>query len=131
MLFGDVDALGNVNSARFFTWIEEARLAYFRLIGVDLSADATVKPMLASTSMDFLKPVSWPDTVRVEGKTTRIGRTSLTMDYRLTSVGQQAIVATGSAVVVLMAAGTSRPAMIPDAYREAVRRLDPDARETL
>ncbi len=131
VLWGDLDALGHVNNARYFGWLEEGRLAYLRLIGIDLSPDAPQKPVLASTSMDFLRPVFWPDTVRVEGKTTRLGRTSLTMDYRVTSLGQQAVVATGSAVLVLLASSTNRPALIPDTLRDAIRRLDPEARETL
>ncbi|MDI1447670.1 thioesterase family protein [Polyangium sp. 6x1] len=131
VLWGDIDALGHVNNTRYFGWLEETRLAYLRLIGLDLSTGAPQKPVLASTSLDFLRPVFWPDTVRVEGKTTRLGRTSLTMDYRVTSTSQQAVVATGSAVVVLLAPSTNRPAPIPDVIREAIRRLDPDARDTL
>jgi acyl-CoA thioester hydrolase len=131
VLWGDLDALGHVNNTRYFGWLEETRIAYLRLIGVDLSSGAPQKPVLASTSVDFLRPVFWPDTVRVEGKTTRLGRTSLTMDYRITSASQGAVVATGSAVVVLLAPSTNRPALIPDGIREAIRRLDPEARETL
>jgi acyl-CoA thioester hydrolase len=131
VLWGDLDPYGHVNNARYFSWIEETRLVYFRTIGVDLSTDASVKPVLASTSIDFLRPVMWPDTVRIEGKASRLGRTSVTMDYRVTSVGQGMIVATGSAVVVLLAPNTNRPAQIPEAYREAIKKLDPDARETL
>ncbi|MDI1434717.1 acyl-CoA thioesterase [Polyangium sorediatum] len=131
VLWGDIDALGHVNNTRYFGWLEETRLAYLRMIGVDLSTGASQTPVLASTSVDFLRPVFWPDSVRVEGKTTRLGRTSLTMDYRMTSVGQQAVVATGSAVVVLLAPNTGRPVPIPDLIRDAIRRLDPDARDTL
>ncbi|MDC3961281.1 acyl-CoA thioesterase [Polyangium jinanense] len=131
VLWGDLDVIGHVNNTRYFAWFEEARLAYLRLIGVDMSSDATQKAVLASTTADFLRPVFWPDTVRVEGRTTRLGRTSLTMDYRVTSTSQQAIVATGSAVVVLVASSTNRPAPIPDVIRDAIRRIDPDARDTL
>ena len=131
VLWGDLDALGHVNNTRYFGWLEETRLAYLRMIGLDLSMSAPQKPVLASTALDFLRPIFWPDTVRVEGKTTRLGRTSLTMDYRITSTSQQTVVATGSAVVVLLAPNTNRPAPIPDGIREAIRRLDPEARETL
>jgi acyl-CoA thioester hydrolase len=131
VLWSDLDALGHVNNARYFTWFEETRLAYFRTVGFDLTADALVKPVLASTSIDYLRSVCWPDTVRVEGKVSRLGRTSLTMDYRVTSVGQGTVVATGSAVIVLLAPNTNRPAQIPDTYRDAIKKLDPDARETL
>lgn len=131
VLWGDLDALGHVNNARYFGWIEEARLAYFRLVGFDLGQDAAIKPVLASTTVDFLRPVHWPDKVRVEGKTSRIGRTSLTMDYRISSLGQQAVVATGSAVVVLVAPSSTRPSTIPESYREAIRKVDPEARDTL
>jgi acyl-CoA thioester hydrolase len=131
VLWSDLDALGQVNNTRYFAWLEEARLAYFRLVGFDLGQDALVKPVLASTTLDFLRPVYWPDKVRVEGKTSRIGRTSLTMDYRIASLGQQAVVATGSAVVVLCTASSNRPSLLPEPYRDAIRKVDPDARETL
>lgn len=131
VLFCDLDPNGHVNNARYFGWLEEARFSYLRLVGIDLSQDAPIRPVLASTTMDFLRPIFWPERVRVEAKMTRIGRTSLTMDYRISSLGQQAVVATASAVVVLCLPSSNRPAPIPESYRDAIRKLDPDARETL
>jgi acyl-CoA thioester hydrolase len=129
VLWGDLDAQGHVNNTRYFRWLEETRVHFFRTLSFDFSKAAPAVPVLASTSMDFLRPVFYPDTVRVEAKVTRLGRTSITMGYRLTSVGQGSIVATATAVVVLVEPSSGRPAILPDVYREAIKKLDPDVRE--
>ncbi len=63
--WSEMDALGHVNNARFFTWFESARIAMFQRIGVATSGLSAIGPILATTTCDFLRTVVYPATVRV------------------------------------------------------------------
>ena len=76
--WGDQDAFGHVNNTVYFRWFESARIAYFLRIGLrTLQADERVGPILASSSCEYRKSITFPDTVRVGVRVTRIGRTSI------------------------------------------------------
>src|SRR3954464_3197376 len=78
--WGDQDAFGHVNNAIYFRWYESARIAYSQRIGlIDLFESERIGPILASISCDYRRAITFPDTVDVGSRVTRIGRTSLGM----------------------------------------------------
>lgn len=116
--WGDMDALGHVNNAKFFSWFESARIALFMKIGIATSGGGGVGPILATTTCDFLKPVVHPATVRVRARMTKIGESSMTMEYEV----EDAEVATtkyarGSSVAVLVDYDTGQKVRVPDEVR--------------
>jgi acyl-CoA thioester hydrolase len=129
VLWGDMDAMRNVNHTSYFRWIEELRMTYFSTVGLEFSPSAEPAPLLAATSTDFLRTIVWPDRVLGETKVIRLGRTSFTMSYRLSSMTQQAVAATGTAVIVLVSSTLGRPTPMSDDLRANIRRLDPDAKD--
>ena len=72
-------------------------------------------------------PVTFPDSVRVDVTTTRIGRSSFTLGYRIWSEGQRAEVVTAEDVIVVMDYRTSRTAAVDDALRDAIASLEASA----
>lgn len=124
--WGDMDALGHVNNARFFSWFESARIALFELIGV-ATKPSTVGPILATTTCDFLRPVVFPATVNVGVRVSRIGETSIGMEYEVTdagaSEGTATVYARGTSVAVLVDYGTMQKVRVPDAIRSAIAAL--------
>ncbi|MEM7205513.1 MAG: thioesterase family protein [Planctomycetota bacterium] len=118
VLWGDLDAFGHVNNARYFTWFEAARLDYFREVGVATSATPSVGPILARTECDFLRPVSWPGEVTVGARTTRVGTTSFHMEYAIwQDEGPDQPVARATGVVVLIDYRSGTKVAVPDALR--------------
>src|SRR5712691_11634259 len=84
--WGDMDAFGHVNNTIYFKWFESARIAYFEKIGLnERMRRAHRGPILARTSCDFEKPLTFPDTVRASARVVRLGTTSFLMEYRVTS----------------------------------------------
>jgi acyl-CoA thioester hydrolase len=81
-------------------------------------------PILARATVDFRRPVTYPDTVTVEASVRRFGTTSFTMRYRATSQAQAAVVAEGEAVVVLLDPATGRKTPIPPELRAAIDALE-------
>ena len=123
VLWGDLDSFGHVNNARYFTWLEAARMAYFARVGLETSgADITVGPILATTTCNFLAPVHHPDTVTVQTRVPRVGNTSFQMDYRVST--PEHAVAEATAIIVVVDYRSSSKIRVPDPVRAAIRALE-------
>lgn len=74
--FSDLDAMRHVNNATFLTYLEEARIAYYKDIfdmpkkGLDFSA------VVAKIEISYLQPIVLGEEVEVLTKTTKFGRKS-------------------------------------------------------
>ena len=122
--WGEMDAFGHVNNANYLRWFESARITYFEKIAMSRGAqDASPwVPILARATVDFRKPVTYPDTITVEATVTKFGNTSFTMAYRATSASL-GLVAEGEAVVVVLD-GLGQKVPLPDALKRAVELLE-------
>jgi acyl-CoA thioester hydrolase len=121
--WSEMDALGHVNNARFFTWFESARIALFQRIGVRTDGPSATGPILATTTCDFLRAVVYPATVRVGVRVSRIGETSITMEYEITDDALGHVYARGTSVAVLVDYTTMAKVRVPDDVRAAVAAL--------
>jgi acyl-CoA thioester hydrolase len=125
--WGELDAFGHVNNANYLRWFESARIAYFERVGVGIGGrgGSPWVPILARATIDFRRPVTYPETVEVAATVTRFGNTSFTMAYRATSA-KLGVVAEGEAiVVVLSASGEKRP--LPPELKAAIEDLESGA----
>jgi acyl-CoA thioester hydrolase len=123
--WGEMDAMGHVNNARYFTWFETARIALFERVGLAATGALEVGPILAHVRCDFLAPVSFPAEVAAATRIARLGTTSLTMDYRVTQLAPapERPVARGEGVVVLIDYRTGAKVPIPADLREKLAAL--------
>lgn len=121
--WSDMDALGHVNNARFFTWFESARIALFDRIGVPTSGPSATGPILATTTCDFVRPVVYPATVRVGVRVSRVGETSIAMEYEITDDAHGHVYGRGTSVAVLVDYATMAKVRVPDPVRAAVTAL--------
>ncbi len=123
--FRDVDLMGHVNNAVYFTYLEQARLDYFR----DLAArnpDVERPPgmIVASARIDFRAPVFLDDTVDVWLRSAEVGRTSLRMLYEVWSRGQGKLAAAGETMQVLYDYAAKAAVPIGDAQRAALEAFE-------
>ncbi len=126
--WGEMDAFQHVNNVAYARWLETGRIAYFSRIGfLDRMASEGVGPILAKLVIDYRRPVTFPDTVRVDVTTTKIGRTSFTLGYRVWSEAQQAEVVTAEDVIVVMDDRASRTAPVDERLRGAIAALEASA----
>ena len=123
--WSEMDALGHVNNARFFTYFESARISLFTRIGVatSLSSPSTTGPILATTTCDFLRPIVFPATILASARVSRVGETSITMDYEITDASHGHLYARGSSVAVLVDYATMTKVRVSDAIRAAIASL--------
>ncbi len=126
--WGEMDAFQHVNNVAYARWLETGRIAYFRRIGfLERMKSEGIGPILARLSIEYRRPVTFPDTVRVDVTTTKIGRSSFTLAYRIRSEAQEAEVLTAEDVIVVMDYRASRTAPVDDRLRGAIAALEASA----
>jgi acyl-CoA thioester hydrolase len=114
-----------VNNVVYARWIETGRIAYFRRIGLmERMRTEGIGPILGRIEIDYRRPVTFPDSVRVDVCAASIGKRSFTMAYRLWSTGQQAEVASGEDVIVLFDYRGGRAVPVDDALRSAIAEVE-------
>jgi len=126
--WGEMDAFQHVNNVAYARWIETGRIAYFARIGfLERMRSEGVGPILAKLAIEYRRPVTFPDTVRVDVSATKIGRSSFTLGYRIWSEAQGAEVAAAEDVIVVMDYRASRTAPVDDRLRDAIAALEASA----
>ncbi|MGX5218870.1 acyl-CoA thioesterase [Pseudomonas segetis] len=83
--WGDMDSYGHVNNTLYLQYLEEARVAWFECAGISLNS-GTIAPVVLQTLHTYLKPVTHPATVKIELFLGAIGRSSLVLEHRLTTL---------------------------------------------
>ena len=81
--FRDCDLFGHVNNAVYFTYMEEARWAYWRELTGDSPHERLPGLILARAECDFIRPVSPGERIDIWMGTTKIGRTSMSIDCEM------------------------------------------------
>ena len=80
--YGDLDPQGHVNNAAFLTYLEHARVAYVRQLGLwDGDSFFEIGIILARIELDYQAPILITDQIEVGLRTSRLGNKSLDMEY--------------------------------------------------
>ena len=113
--FADTDAMGHVNNAVYLTYCEMARIRYW----TDVTGEAVAAGhehaeslILAEARITYRAQAFHTDRVTVETRATHIGRTSFTLEHRLTAQaggGQARLIAVSDSVLVRYDYATERP----------------------
>jgi len=123
--WGEQDALGHVNNVTFFRWWESARIAYSVKVGLirenQVAGDGTV---LVSMKCDFRRQLTFPDTVHIGSRLSRVGNSSFEVEHRLVSDTQPEVCAEAVSTMVYFDFATQKPCRIPDDVRAAMRELE-------
>jgi acyl-CoA thioester hydrolase len=123
--WGEMDAFQHVNNVVFARWLESARIAYLERIGlVERMHAEGIGPILARTVIDYVRPVKYPDTVRVDATVTRIGASSFAMAFRVHSEALGAVVATGEQVMVVYDYRAGRSSPVDERLRTAIAEVE-------
>jgi acyl-CoA thioester hydrolase len=120
--FRDCDPLGHVNNAAYLTYLEQARLFYWRSLwgfGLD-DADAKPGVIMARAEIDYRLPARYGQTLTVRIDLAAIGKTSFTYDYEIVDEHDR-VVASARTVQVMYDYQTGRPVPIPDGIRQKMQ----------
>ena len=95
--WGEMDAFNHLNNVVYYRYAESERIGYLQALGM---FDGSMVTVLAQSSCQYLRPVTYPDTLLLGVRCQRLGNTSIVMEYSYYSCAQEAIVATADAVIV-------------------------------
>jgi acyl-CoA thioester hydrolase len=87
----DMDAFNHVNNASYVGYVEEARVCWFKSLSADWAGE-TAAPVMAAVTMNYRRPIEWPEELLVELLAERIGTKSLTLGHRIVSAADPAVV---------------------------------------
>ncbi len=124
VLWGDMDAFRHVNNTASIRWFESSRIRLIEQADLSGLMDAHgVAPILASVSCNYRRQISYPDTVHIGSRVSRLGNTSLTIEHAIVSQEQDCVASDGRSIVVCFDYGTQRPARVSDELRDALTRV--------
>jgi acyl-CoA thioester hydrolase len=125
LLWGDHDAFGHVNNLVYLRWCETARVEYLIRIGLWGSLPpAGIGPILASVTCDYKRPLTYPDTVYIGARVTRIGNRSFQMQHRVVSKALDAVAAEVDSTIVALDYGLNTTVPVPEQCRKAIEELE-------
>jgi acyl-CoA thioester hydrolase len=98
--FRDIDGMGHVNNAVYFTYVEAARTEYLMQVMGAKRMDE-VDWIVATASLEFKRPVAYGDPIEVRVRPTKVGTTSFTLFYEIRDARDDGLVAQGETVIVM------------------------------
>jgi acyl-CoA thioester hydrolase len=123
--WGDQDGFGHVNNTVYLKWCETARVVYLEQVEMWQMIRAEGKgPILAALNCNYIRPVTFPDTVQIGARVSKIGNSSFRMEHHIVSLKDNLIVADSDTVLVFLEYKDSRPLPVPDSIREAIAQLE-------
>ena len=119
--WGDMDAFNHVNNVVYYDYAQRARIHYLEQIDMFNLQTFTV---LASSSCQYLRSITFPDVVWIGIRAKKIGNTSLTHEYVYYSTVQQQVVATAESVLVCFDQTGENKQPILDEQRQQMTALE-------
>ncbi len=118
VIFRDVDSMGHVNNAVYFTYMENARIKYFHEIRA-LADLGKMNMIVAHASCAYKAPAFLGDHLNVGIAVTRFGNKSFDFTYRIYAEDGR-LIATANTVQVAYDYQADRPMELPAEFKSAV-----------
>lgn len=118
IIFHDLDAMGHVNNARHFVFMETARMKYL----LKLFASDTIAPLpiiLADAQCSYKSPALLGEELVIGVGISRLGHKSFDMAYTMQTADGR-LVATAKSVQVMYDYASEQTIPIPDKLRQTI-----------
>lgn len=115
--WSQMDALGHLNNAVYFTLCEQARIVWFNEIGLgdSLSGKSKTGPVVINACCNFIKPAIYPCDLFVKMYAGESGRSSFITYYEI--FDQDSLYATGYSKVVWINYEIGKSLELPEIIR--------------
>ena len=119
--WGDMDAYGHVNNTIYYRYMESARILYFDALNI---FDEDIFTVVSSNQCRYLKPLFYPDILKIGVRVEELRNSAMRMSYILWSDIQKDIVALGESVIVCVDKITMKKKSMPDNIRLKIREIE-------
>ena len=118
--WGDMDAMGHVNNATYFRYMETARIDWFRSIGCVPDAQGE-GPVIVNAFCNFYRQFEYPDEVLLKMYVSDPGRTTFESWATMEKVAEPGVVcAAGGATTISVNFPQQKAVGLPDWIRAIV-----------
>lgn len=122
--WGDMDALGHVNNAKYLTCLEQARLDYAGSLWQ--RGTGCVGLIMARAVIDYKMPLVASDDVHIYTRCSRLGNRSFDTEQQVTrwKDGELQVAAQATITVVVYDYDAQQSVPIPEAWREIMQSYE-------
>ena len=118
--WGDMDAMGHVNNAMYFRYLESTRLDWFRQIGFQPDPQGQ-GPVIVNAFCNFYKQLEYPGDVRVKMYVSDPARTTFESWATIERVDEPGVIyAAGGATTIWVDFPAQKAKTMPDWVRQLV-----------
>ena len=126
VIFRDLDAMGHVNNAVYFTYMETARTTFF-VRRLELAKPGELPVIVAGATCTFHSALGMGEKVLIQLGVSRIGQRSFDLEYRMTA-GDGRLVASAKTAMVTYDYDSGRAIRIPANLQDILKdSLSPSA----
>jgi len=119
--FRDCDAMGHVNHAVYFTYLEQCRLTFWR--EVTGAASPHTRVIVARAECDYRAPAFFGDDLEIALTVGEIGQSSFVLAYEIANAANGRSIAVGRTVMVCYDYDAGKSIPLPPATRDLLERL--------
>lgn len=121
----DLDTQWHVNNSRFLSFLESARLAYIRQLGLwDGKSFFDIHLIVADVHLTFVAPIELDQHIRVGVRVERIGNKSLVFDSQIEDADTGSVMATSTIIMVAYHYASRSAIPVPDTWRQVIQRFE-------
>jgi acyl-CoA thioester hydrolase len=120
----DLDAMGHVNNAVYFTYLEQTRVHYLRQVGLLPADPADIGIIIAEASCRYKSPLALGERVTVYIRVSELRSSSFTFEYRMEGEDGR-LAATARTVQVCYDYEAQRSIPIPDGWHDTIVAHEP------
>jgi len=127
--YSEIDGQKIVFNAHYLTYIDVAVIDYFEeVFGRDLEELAQENIFdiaMVKSTLEYKKPARFKDTLEIWCRTSRIGGSSLTMEFIITKAGEKDPLVQAEVIYVNYDAAAGKSRAIPDFVRQRIKEYEP------
>ena len=125
VVWGEMDAFQHVNNIVYLRYFESGRMAYFeRLNFIEFMEKTGIGPILASVQCKFKIPLTYPDSVLIGTRVSKVEADRFTMEYYVVSHKYQKVAAQGEGVVVSFDYRENKKTNLPEELRRRITEVE-------
>jgi acyl-CoA thioester hydrolase len=122
--WSDMDALGHVNSAKYFTYFESARVKYYHNLNLlNYFSLHKIAGVISRTECSYYIQLSYPDDLTIGAKVTELYKDYMIMEYYVKS-GLRGLSATGEAEIVFYNFETNKKIFVPQKVADEIIKFE-------
>ena len=123
--FSDTDGMGHVNNAMFLSYLEFARMHYWKEL-TGLTEFGKADFIMARVELDYRSPIMPGETVRAHIRISRIGGSSFDFAYRLEERDSRRLLAEGKTVQACYDYSKNKVKRMAPELRAKIEKLEGD-----